>query len=122
MNPFDQMATVLTAHTTPTWAPQSLPSAGLSRTERMRRLLKAAKRPVTPEEIAWDMAEHFPNFGVNLVWLLLKHDLGKGRVLLDGGRYSYNHAFDDAEQIAVREAVKLLKSHGFKVAAPTKEI
>lgn len=47
MNPFTQMATVLTASSIPAWNVADIPEKGLSRTETIRRLLKAANRPVT---------------------------------------------------------------------------
>lgn len=118
MTSFAQMATALTAHTAPAWSPEALPTGDMSRTERIRRLLKAAHRPVTAAEIAWDMDEHFPNFGSHLVWLLLKYDMAKGRVILRDGLYSWNHDFDTAEQVAIRQAVKLLRSHGYAVREP----
>lgn len=118
MNPFAQIAATLTAHTLPAWdATEAMPK-GLSRTETIRRLLKAASRPVTAAEIAFDMDE-FPNFGSHLVWLLLKYDIQKGRVLLQDGKYHWNHAYDTAEAAAIRDAVKLLKSKGYKVKEPS---
>lgn len=118
MNPFTQIAATLTAHTLPAWDVAEAKTKGLSRTETIRRLLKVASRPVTAAEIAFDMDE-FPNFGSHLVWLLLKYDLQKGRVLLEDGKYRWNHAYDTAEAAAIRDAVKLLKSHGYKVKEPS---
>jgi hypothetical protein len=118
MSTFTHMAAVLTTTTSPAWSMAALPPKGLSRTERIRRLLKAASRPVNAEEIAWDMDVEFPDFGVHLVWLLLKYDIQKGRVILDAGRYSWNHAYDTAEAQAIRAAVKLLRAHGYTVKEP----
>jgi hypothetical protein len=61
------------------------------------------------------MGEEFPNFGSHLVWLLLKYDIQKGRVILDGGRYTWNHAFDTAEAASIRSAVQLFQRHGYQV-------
>lgn len=118
MNPFTQMATTLTAKTVAAWnIDTDERPRGLSRTETIRRMLKAASRPVTAAEIAFDM-EEFPNFGSHLVWLLLKYDISKGRVIFNEGKYSYNPAFDTAEAAAIRDAVKLLRQHGYKVREP----
>lgn len=92
--------------------------AGLTRTERIRRLLKTYTRPVTAAEIAWDMADHFPDFGTHLVWLLVKYEIEKGRVLYADGKYTWNHEYETAEAQAIRDAVKLLKRHGFTVVQP----
>lgn len=118
MNPFAQIAATLTANTLPAWDVAEAKPKGLSRTETIRRLLKTASRPVTAAEIAFDMDE-FPNFGSHLVWLLMKYDIQKGRVLLQEGKYRWNHAYDTAEAEAIRDAVKLLKSHGYKVKDPS---
>lgn len=120
MNPFQQMAASLTAKSLSAWGEGATPiEKGLSRTERIRRLLKAATRPVSAAEIAFDMGEEFPNFGSHLVWLLLKYDLQKGRVFLRDGKYLWNHEFDAAEAQAIRSAVQLLRKHGFRVKEPT---
>ena len=118
MNPFAQMATVLAAAHAPAFSQSEPISKGLSRTERIRRLLRAATRPVTAAEIAFDMEDEFPNFGSGLVWLLLKYDIQKGRVILARGKYSWNQEYDTAEAAAIRDAVKLLKLHGYKVKGP----
>ncbi|MEP6770272.1 MAG: hypothetical protein ABI893_00635 [Polaromonas sp.] len=110
-------ATLTAAHMKP-WPSQAVPERGLSRTERIRRLLKQATRPVTAMEICFDMAEHFLNFETSLVWLLLKYDIKKGRVIFEGGKYRWNDAYDTAEAAAIRAAIKLLASHGYEVALP----
>ena len=117
---FVHMACSLTLKTPVDWAPamEALPK-DLSRTERIRQLLKCAGRPLTAAEIAWDLSDHFPNFGSHLVWLLLKYDMQKGRVLFSGDRYSWNHDYDTAEAVAIRAAVALLRKNGYKVKAPT---
>jgi hypothetical protein len=116
------MVCSLTLQPASNWKPaqQEPEPAGLSRTERIRRLLRSARRPVTAEEIAFDMAEHFPNFGSHLVWLLLKYDMAKGRVLLDGGLYRWNAEFDTAEAQAIRAAEKLLRQHGYRLKPPAR--
>ena len=119
MNPFQQMASALTASSMAAWPIDAEVEKGLTRTERIRRLLKSASRPVTAAEIAFDMGDEFPNFGSHLVWLLLKYDLQKGRVVLHDGKYSWNHDYDTAEAAEIRAAVLLLKKHGFKVKEPS---
>ena len=117
MTSFVQMASVLSAAHVPAWSSEEPKPKGMNRTETIRCLLKSSSRPVTAAEIAFDM-EDFPNFGSHLVWLLLKYDIQKGRVTLDRGRYSWNHAYDTAEAAAIRDAVKLLKAHGYRVKEP----
>jgi hypothetical protein len=116
------MACSLTLRPPPGWktSGDTIPS-GLNRTERIRQLLKKSGRPLTANEIAWDMEEHFPNFGTHLVWLLLKYEMEKGRVIFDKGRasYAWNAAYDSAEQTAIRNAEKLLKRHGYLITKPT---
>lgn len=123
MNSFDQIATTLT-HGNP-WAmakPRQVKPAiepGISRVERIRQLLKSTGTAMTDAEIAWDMADHFPNFGANLVWLLLKHDIAKGRVrMIRHGLYRWNDEYEGATQTAIRAAIKLLKRHGYQVTEP----
>lgn len=118
MNPFTQMAATLARAHTPAWVSQVAPEPGMSRTERIRRLLKASSRPVTAAEICFDMAEHFPNFGSHLVWLLLKYDISKGRVTLDNGKYRWNKEYETAQAQAIRAAIKLLEQHGYEVTQP----
>lgn len=118
-SPFTAMAATLTAKTMAAWNldPADKPK-GLNKTETIRQLLKTANRPVTAAEICWDMADQFADFGSERVWLLLKYDMKKGRVLLNDGRYSWNHAYDAVEAAAIRDAVKLLRGHGYKVKEP----
>lgn len=122
-SPFAQMASTLAGHragATPI-AQGPIPK-DLPRVERIRRLLKNSGCAMTDAEIAWDMAEHFPNFGTHLVWLLLKYDIAKGRVrMIRHGLYRWNDEFDTAEAAAIRAAEKLLKAHGYKVEAPHHE-
>ena len=117
-SPFVHMACSLTLRPASWGAAQVETDKATSRTERIRQLLKAARTPMTAGEIAFDMADDFPNFGSHLVWLLLKYDISKGRVTLTDGLYAYNHAFDTAAEAAVRDAVKLLKANGYKLKAP----
>ena len=122
-SPFVHMACALTLHQPRDWQPS--PHAGaipkdVSRTERIRQLLRLEGRAMTDAEIAFDMVDHFPNFGAHLVWLLLKYDIAKGRVrMIRAGLYRYNDEFDTTQAQALRDAEKLLKSHGYKVKAPT---
>lgn len=118
-SPFIHMACSLTLRTAHWHAEQAETIKDTSRTERIRQLLRAARRPVTAAEIAFDMADDFPNFGSHLVWLLLKYDISKGRVTLNDGLYAYRHEFDTAAETALRDAVKLLKAAGYTLKAPT---
>ena len=119
MNPFTQMATTLIATPAPAWlASDTAEITGSNRTEHIRHLLRSARRPVSAAEIAFDMEEHFQDFGPSRVWLLLKYDMQKGRVILEDGKYRWNHEYDTAEAAAIRDAVKLLKHHGYKVKGP----
>lgn len=118
MNPFHNMALVLTRATVAAWNPEDVPEKGLNRSERIRCLLRAAHRPVTAAEIAFDMEDAFPNFGSHLVWLLMKYDIAKGRVLYSNGLYSWSHEYESAEATALREAERLLRRHGYKLVKP----
>ena len=121
-SPFVHMACTLTLRVQCDWQPsqhaESIPKA-ISRTERIRQLLRLEGRAMTDAEIAFDMVDHFPNFGAHLVWLLLKYDIAKGRVrMIRAGLYRYNDEFDTDQAQALRDAEKLLKSHGYKVKGP----
>ena len=116
-NPFTHMAGSLGSRPVPNWTladPQAKP---LSRTETIRRHLKESGCAMTSEEIAFDLDDTLPNFGSHLVWLLLKHDVKKGRIVFDG-RYSWSTDYDTAEAAAIRAAVKLLKANGYGVTEP----
>lgn len=119
-SPFVHMACALTLHHPRSWPAESAAiEPGISRTERIRRLLKSTGSAMTDAEIAWDMADHFPNFGAHLVWLLLKYDIAKGRVRqIRPGLYRWNDAYDTAHAAAIREAVKLLKAAGYEIKEP----
>ena len=121
-SPFVHMACALTLHHPRDWQPSQHAEAipkGVSRTDRIRQLLRLEGRAMTDSEIAFDLVDHFPDFGAHLVWLLLKYDIKKGRVLMiRPGLYRYNDEFDTAEAEALRNAEKLLRSHGYKVKAP----
>lgn len=116
-NPFTHMAGSLGARPVPDWVQADPQAKPLSRTETIRRHLRETGTAMTSEEIAFDLDDALPNFGSHLVWLLLKHDVKKGRIVFDG-RYSWNHDYDTAEAAAIRAAVKLLKTHGYEVTAP----
>lgn len=119
-SPFDHIARSLTAPQVRTWHTHAATiEPGISRTERIRRLLKATGAAMTDAEIAWDMEDHFPNFGAHLVWLLLKNDIKKGRVrMIRHGLYRWNLEYDAAQAEAIRAAEKLLTAHGYKIKAP----
>ena len=95
MNPFQQMAQSLSqkaAYVQRT----AVSTKGMSKTDTIRSLLKSSSRPLSAAEIAFDMDE-FPNFGAHLVWLLMKYDMQKGRVILEDGRYRWSHEYDSQE-------------------------
>ena len=117
MTSFAQMANVLARPAFPA-APaaraQRAHSAGTTRTESIRELLRDATRQLTAAEIAFDL--DLPSSCT--VWLLMKYDMQKGRVLLADGMYRWNHAYDRQEAEELRDAVKLLKRAGYSVKAP----
>lgn len=119
-SPFVHMACALTLHHPRSWPAESAAiEPGISRTERIRRLLKSTGAAMTDAEIAWDMADHFPNFGAHLVWLLLKYDIAKGRVRqIRPGLYRWNDDYDTAQAAAIREAIKPLRAAGYKIKEP----
>ncbi len=116
MNPFTHMAATLARQ--PAWptapAVRKARDDGITRTESIRILLRDAIRPLSAAEIAFDL--DLPSSCT--VWLLMKYDMQKGRVILAEGTYRWNHDYDDAQAIDIREAVKLLRAHGFVVKAP----
>lgn len=118
MSALNQMAKTLATINLPAWGASDQLPAETSRTERIRQLLKSYKRPSTAEEIAFDLEDHMPNFGPHLVWLLLKYEIQKGRVIFADGKYRWNHEYDAALATSIRNAVKLLKQHGYKVTCP----
>jgi hypothetical protein len=114
MNPFEQMANSLKrqAPAKSFWQPGSAPKSQ-TRVGAIRDLLKSEARPMTAAEIAFDV--DLPSHTQNLVWLLLKYDIKKGRVLLSEGLYTWNAEFDSREEVAIRAAIKLLKKNGYTV-------
>jgi hypothetical protein len=115
MNPFEQMSKSLSsrqANKSP--AQPGARSKPQSRVGTIRDLLKSEARPMTAAEIAYDV--DLPSFDQNLVWLLLKYDIAKGRVLFSGGTFAWNAEFDLAESVAIRAAIKLLKKNGYTVS------
>jgi hypothetical protein len=122
-NPFSAMAAALAAKpVSMTSRAEEAPDAEeekISRVERIRRLLKSSGAAMKDAEIAWDLADHFPNFGAHLVWLLLKYDIAKGRVLMiQKGVYKWNAEYESAKQKGIRAAIKLLKANGYTVIKP----
>ena len=111
-SPFTYMASALTRAAFPAAPPvRQLRQAGTTRTESIRQLLRETTRPLTAAEIAFDL--DLPSSCT--VWLLMKYDMQKGRVLLSDGSYRWNHEYDHQEAEELREAVKLLKKHGYRV-------
>lgn len=113
---FTQMANVLAKLPTFPAAPaiRQQRTPGATRTDSIRDLLREASRPLTAAEIAFDL--DLPSSCT--VWLLMKYDMQKGRVLLSDGLYRWNHDYDRQEAEELREAIKLLKRHGYRVKAP----
>ena len=115
MNPFTQMATVLARSAFPEAPPVRVKrEPGESRTESIRNLLREATRPMSAAEIAYDL--ELPSSCT--VWLLMKYDMQKGRVLLADGLYQWSHDYDRQEAEELRSAVKLLQKAGYTVKAP----
>jgi hypothetical protein len=114
MSPFEQMSQTLARHqpAKSVWQPGLEPKSQ-SRVGTIRDLLKHEARPMSAAEIAFDV--DLPSFNQNLVWLLLKHDIQKGRVMLTNGLYAWNAEFDTAEGAAIRAAIKLLEKSGYTV-------
>lgn len=114
MNPFEQMTKALERkqRVQTNWQPGTQPKSK-SRSGSIRELLKSTGRPMSAAEIAFDV--DLPSHTQNLVWLLLKHDIKMGRVLLQGSLYAWNFEHESAEATAIRAAIKLLKKHGYTV-------
>lgn len=117
MNPFIQMATALAKQASFPTAPaiRKHRSSEPTRTDCIRNLLRESTRPLIAAEIAFDL--DLPSSCT--VWLLMKYDMQKGRVLLSDGFYTWNHEYDTQEAAELRDAVKLLRKHGYKVKEPT---
>jgi hypothetical protein len=114
MNPFTQMAGVLSRPSFPTAPAVRKRREGITRTDSIRELLRDATRSLTAAEISFDL--DLPSSCT--VWLLMKYDMQKGRVLLADGHYRWNYEYDSQEAEELRDAVKLLKKHGYTVKAP----
>ena len=114
MNPFQQMAGVLCRAAFPTAPAVRQKCAGTTRTDSIRVLLREATRALSAAEIAFDL--DLPSSCT--VWLLMKYDMQKGRVLLADGHYRWNHEYDRQEAEELRTAVKLLERAGYFIKAP----
>ena len=114
MNPFEQMSKALARNqrVQTTWQAGEAPKSK-TRVGGIRDLLRSTARPMSAAEIAFDI--DLPSHTQNLVWLLLKHDIKMGRVLLQGSLYAWNFEHESAEATAIRAAIKLLKKHGYAV-------
>ena len=121
MNPFEQMTKALARkrRVQTSWQPGARPKSE-SRTGSIRELLKSTGRPMSAAEIAFDLDPDIPSFNSGLVWLLLKHDIKMGRVLLVEGMYAWNFEHESAESTAIRAAIKLLKKNGYTVTEGNK--
>jgi hypothetical protein len=113
MSPFTQMAEVLASKAAWPAAPAVHQHRvnGRTKTDSIRDLLREATRPMTAAEIAYDL--DLPSSCT--VWLLMKYDMQKGRVMLSDGTYRWNREYDQEEAIAIQAAVKLLKRAGYQV-------
>jgi hypothetical protein len=116
MSAFEWMASALIGAVKPQRFIFDAQGKKTSRTEIIRQFLRSASRPMTAQEVVW--AVEFPDFGVDSVWLLMKYDIKKGRVILKNGRYSWSHSYETAEAAAIRDAKKLLERHGYVVQDP----
>ena len=66
-------------------------------------------------EILFDAGDQLPySANTSLVSMLLKWDIKQGRVTFEDGRYNWNSETAAAEAQAVREALHLLRRHGYK--------
>lgn len=93
---------------------EDVPVKSETRTGAIREVLKNSGRAMTAAEIAYVV--DWPSFDTSLVFLLLKHDIAKGRVLVPvRGKYQWNYDWDTAEAAAVRAAIQLLQRHGYAV-------
>ena len=92
---------------------EDVPVKSETRTGAIRAALKRSGRTMTAAEIAYDV--DLPSFDTSLVFLLLKHDIAKGRVLVpERGKYRWNFDWDTADAAAVRAAIKLLQRAGYQ--------
>ena len=92
---------------------EDVPVKSETRTGAIRAALKRSGRAMTAAEISYDV--DLPSFDTSLVFLLLKHDIAKGRVLVpERGKYKWNYDWDTAEAAAVRAAIKLLQRAGYQ--------
>jgi hypothetical protein len=113
-NPFRQICYTLMQPSAPTQNKTPEPQNS-SRTESIRVILRQAGRPMSAAEILFDAGDHLPySANTSLVSMLLKWDIKQGRVTFEDGRYNWNSETAAAEAQAVREALKLLKRHGYK--------
>jgi hypothetical protein len=113
-NPFSQICYTLMQPVAPTLSKTDTPKNS-SRTESIRVILRQAGRPMSAAEILFDAGDQLPySANTSLVSMLLKWDIKQGRVTFEDGRYNWNSETAAAEAQAVREALKLLRRHGYK--------
>lgn len=113
MNPFEQMAAVLAKREPPRRQACAPRVTSTSRTGAIRDLLKAEGRPMSAAEIAYDV--DLPSFNQNLVWLLLKYDIAKERVIYLDGKFEWSTEYDSEHNVQIRAAIKLLEKSGYSV-------
>jgi hypothetical protein len=101
---------------------QAVEPQSSSRTECIRAVLRQAERPMSAAEILFDAGDKLPySANTSLVSMLLKWDIKQGRVTFEDGRYLWNSEAAAAEAQAVREALQLLRRHGYKCKPPSME-
>jgi hypothetical protein len=116
INPFAPMAASLLR--TVSTATQAAPlDENENRTERIRKVLREAGRPMSSIEIV--VKAGFPR-GTNsgLVGALLKWDIRQRRVVYDADHYYWNDEEAAREAAELRHAAQLLRRHGFTVSEP----
>lgn len=81
-----------------------------TKTERLRSYLRKHGRAT-----AADLAIEADLDNTGLVWALLKGDIAKGAVEMQGGHYTWNDEYDDQEQQELKAAMRRLRAAGFVV-------
>jgi hypothetical protein len=85
-----------------------------TKTERLRTYLRQNGRAT-----AADLAIEADLDNTGLVWALLKGDIAKGAVEMQGGHYTWNDEYDDQEQQELKAAMRRLRAAGFVVVRRT---
>jgi hypothetical protein len=88
----------------------------ITKTDRLRNYLREHG-----EASSADLAIEADLPGSAQVGAMLKNDLAKGAVRKTARGYAWNYEFDDQVQVNLREAVALLRRHGYRVDPPVIE-